>query len=1859
MEAFTDITNKIVLLLQKTKDSLLLDVEKEFAGVRRAVENLDTSYDEKLSLMTNLDQGLDAGYKVIDAVFGRIGFDISHCNEVNELSGLISKTLKLTDSLVDSFSDLSKDGADYMAIMKALFNTGKDIFQLIKDFQDVETDKIIKELKEAGEQFADGVDVGDLAKKLVEHVIITILKNGQEVFKDEIKYVKMQANSLYKDFTGNVAELKKNIESEVNKLEKELGDTVDQAKALAQNLFEDSVKEMESIYDHLSKEVKDALNSAGFNQDLYEKVSSTLSKIYALLDFMGIVGQKEVALKLPSGFTNMLKSAQNEVESTISKAVSTVGDGVTKVKGLAKEATDEMASNIGAGLKATADFLGVSPFGLESLQEELSLLSGAVPSTSGVASTIGSAGSSASGAVSGFIANLENFSYPITITTFKWGRIKRLFRSPISYFKQIYPIDTIEDAQNLITKVLEIARLFYPGIPDFNSLRSMLESLLETLTEKVLTAADEVRSELWKQVKPVVMTVRKVLDLLKEMYKEISAQVSKILSDIKKEIKDADIIDKVLDQVQALYKELSKGTLPKPLKNIYEDYLKPSILDAIEKSQAPDPEKVAENIKSTAETQFTNWAAGVYSNLNNFFSKNKWEQRIDNVIVQLEATLKEDTAAVRGLLSGAMQTSISGEWGNKIDAAFSELDVTQYINIVSSAIDDVSLPRPQLYYDGFCQCMETVVDTALKQADRYDSDHVKEFAKDVAEGVWDRIVAKIFKPVIKQIKKMVIEAIRKVIREFLKALLDAIPVKELADKLPTLAQLRQIYDIYDAAKKENAEQAIKSGYQFLKDNVPVTIPIDPKWAVWVCNIVKRSVDFATSDQGFMDYGNLAYGLYKDIPEEAKQYIEDVLPSIPDNEFTREFSDFIKTCDYKSDLENDFVAVTLLNISTDKGKEAKKKGKVDFNASAFLQICMFAAEEEKESKGEGNDQKEEETEVSLYCIVLLKGDVGLTFDIGKDHTMTLKVAGGVGGGAQVKDVDDDTKKKLAQGCGLKLKKDWDVDFLFNEQVLQAMFLMQFERKNAGGDNAWQLFDAKYMSMKIGNYPQAFYLGFSDSHPDLENKYGIKKGQSEEKPENTLQVGYAGAIQDASVKLKLNDVAFIKEVLKDDIELKFSTYLWYDLVKGFDFGGDVSLHLEYDLNHKKLGPVTIDSFSMDAGIPKGEKGKLAFSLGTTFQVDFCGALVVAIENLGIGFKLNFLDKDGNFGDLDLDASLQYPTGFGITIDASAVKGGGYVSINRDTGEIFGTLELNVLKKIGVGAFLLCDPGTADGHFFSLVTLISARFDPGIPLGMGFSLTAIGGTIGLNRQIDRNAIQEGVRAGTLDQVFFVNDLEKHLSEMKTSVITFFPEKKKQFFFGLLGQISFAPIITCDFGLLVQLPSPTEFIIVGALKVDAAGGLVRINVFFGGGINFETGMWFDASIVDSQIVGISISGDMAFRLNWGGQKGFLISIGGFHPAYKPEESLNVGKMNRLAMKLDYSILKLSFETYLAVTSNSFQIGAKFDLKVGWTDFGINGYASFDALFQFDPFLFMFNIQAGVHVTIGGADILSIHLALDVQGPAPWKVSGEAKFTLLLIPVEVSFSKSWGKDAPALPDKLVDVMPLLLEEWENDLNWTSDSGQTVDGNLVTLFDFEKEVLVEFDELEELDDLDEIEETGEKEEKEKKVKKKMIIAPEASIVFNQSAIPMYTPGLMERMEICNDAVPSDYDSISISKVNKYELGDPICYEKNDFAPSLYRNLGIDEKLKIESYQKYNSGFRYDVNSLENFSKSSSQVIRDAYEEWKPLNSTNSTGTGKPADTSVYNSQPVNNRKDKASFERYYNRELYSYSEKNDKLKRQL
>ena len=1814
---FADVSKKLLLLLEKTRDSLIRDLEKQFAGVRQIVEDCEKSDISAATPFADIGKKLDSGYKVIDATFAQIGFDISHCQKTSELGKLITDTLALMDKLKDTITPLVKakdlKSVDYSALGKAAMDCFKDIKALIEGYSNVSADKIISELQQAGEKFTDGFDIKDFVKKIVEHILITLLRNGQEVFADEIHYLKMQANAVYTDITDIADGVKKKVAATLNTIDSEIKNKANAAQLFAETLFDDSVREMKDVYNRLSAEARKDLDQVAKEleesgvKSIYEQVADGLAKAYAILDFLGVVGEKEVTLKLPKSFIAGLDAARSAVADNLSSALSTVkdlgsevggeiGGGLKEAKTLTEDAGKAISGTIAEKLKLTGDLVDASAFGITALQQQMAFISSNLSLVGQEAQNVGT---KVNEAVAGLLKNAANFSYSLKITTFRWGRIERMFTSPVSYFKALYPVDTLEDAKNIIDKVLEIARLFNPDIPDFRSIRNLLESLLKTLGDKLMSLAGDAQSAFWKAVKPLMVTIRKVLDLLKELYNSLVKEATQLLTTLKDKIfalseDGKSFLDGIADELEKLAKEITKGTtVPKSVQKLFDDIVAPAIVDAVSDSSAPDLEQKVANLKNTAQTEFKNWAGGVYTNLYNFFAPTVWKDRLDTVLGQLESVFNGDVAAVQGLLSGAMQTSLSGGWGKKLKDTFNELDVTQYIDVLSSALDDVSLPRPDLYFEGFVQCIDTILKSAEQTLNQYGISDVEDLAKDIASNVWNRIVNQIFNPLIRKIKSWLLRLVREAVKEILIQVLDLVrqipnPLEDISQYLPSKKEalngvstaLADFVQLKQNVDKNNRGGAASATLTLVKDTMSTVVPIDNKWLDWVYKIAERTITFCTSDMGYDKIFSLVSGLYSDLPDDVTEFVADMMPAWPDGDFKA----FIKQCDYKADLDNDFVSLTVLKVDSEEAKKNKanaKKGdvshaKVDFNATALLQFCFFALDEPVKKEGEDDKKKEgtgtgsqksgsktsgskttdgqttgkteseeeQETETVLYAVIIVNAGTCLTFPIGKNHTMSLDFEGSIGGKGVTGDVKKETLKALSNGCGLKLKKDWDFEFFGSTQALEAMFNMTFSRNE---DNPWQVFDSKYLSMTIDNYPQHFYLGFAKNHPDLKKDYGVKSHDASDK--NKFQVGYFGAIQNASMILKLKDVAFIKEVITDDVVLGFDTYLWYDYQHGFDFGGDIRLHLEYDLNHKKLGPLVIDSFSLDAGSVKGESGKLQLAVASTFQVDFGGALVVAIENLGIGFILNYKDEKGNYGDFDLDANLQYPSGFGLTVDASAVKGGGVISIDQETGEFFGCLELEIIKKIGVGGFVLCDPGTAEGHEFSLIVLLSARFSPGIPLGMGFSLTAIGGTLGLNRQISRDALQNGVRTGTLDQVFFVENIKDHLAEMKTNVITYFPAKHGQFFFGVLGQISYEPVVKCDFGLLLQVPKPTEIIIVGALRVNAAEGIVKINVFFAGGINFEEGMWFDASIVDSQIVGISISGDMAFRLNWGGTKGFLLSIGGFHPAYKPEEGLHVGKMNRLAMKLDYSILKLSFETYMAITSNSFQIGARFDLKVGWDKFGIVGYAGFDALFQFDPFLFMFYVCAGVSVKCGSWNLLSIDLSLDVQGPAPWKIAGKAKFNFLFIPIDVSFSKTWGKKAPELPSKLVKVIPLFEEEWGKKTNWVIENPDPSGKPLVAFFDAPEGV--------------------------------MLAQPDGSVTFNQSAVPMKTEASdtqkteeLLKMDVCNDAVPEDYNSIRITKVNDKD----VVTTQNDFAPSLYKAMSIDEKLKSDSYVKYDSGF---------------------------------------------------------------------------------
>ncbi|MBP5335827.1 MAG: S1 RNA-binding domain-containing protein [Bacteroidales bacterium] len=2005
MGAFENLADKMVFLLEKTRDTLLRDLEKEFSGLRKALEQLQkdtkgspSSFEDGVKSTKQLFSSCE---QVIKSVFAQVGLDISQCQSTEDFMNLLGQPLDLVDNLANNIEKLSgegKDGPDYAAILESAFNTLKGLFQMVKDFQNVEISKIEKELQQCLGDAYEKFSLKDLAMSLLEYIFITILRNGREVFNDEIKYVKLQANSLYNSIQGTVADVKGKVQDGISDFLKQVENDASKAQNMARTLFKETVQDMEDVYNSvasdLRKEIDQALSSQAVQdiQDAFEKVSSVLSKMYAILDFLGIVGKKTVEIKLPESFINKLNAAVGEVSKVIGDAAGQISGFVSDLTESANGAVNYAVGSVnaltGEARKKVEDTAakidGLTGTSLASLDITADLVDLPAVNIPDFSKDIASIGQSMQDSMKqyggGAINYLKGLSFPINITTFKWDKIEKMLSEPQTYFKEQYPVDSIEDAENIASKVIEISRLFNPLIPDFKSIRSLLESLLREIGEQVLSATKEIRSELWEQIKPLMTMIRKVIDILEEMYETLKHEAHTIIQEIRRTVIEeiinpvsdaaSNLSDDARDFVKSVKDKINSITVPKNVNEVYENIIKPSLLEAIKKSTAPDPEKVAEKLKSVSVDSFTAWGSGISTHLSKFFSEKEWKDRLEGTISALETTFAGDVNAVRSFLSPSSLDDLAS-MGSRASELKDQLDINQYIKVISEAFEGVSVPNPELYYEGFKQCVSSILSEAQKQGAKFKEDQVKTFVADVASGMWEKIRNKVINPIIKEVKKQIVNTVRTVIKNAIKQIIDQLPsfkdLKTLSVSGSNGSSAAPSVKVYSSEAKDRIKgtgtlgehvKAQSKGPASTNAAPPklttdegssFSVDIGSDWIEPTKKIALATIDFSTSDLSYSAVIKFVVALYKAIPESAKEWISDILPSMPEDETIQEFCSFVKGMDYKADLDESFAILTVLDAKSDdpeKDKGAtnekprpdeKDKGGTKFKASALLQLVVFAGEvpeepkepkepkegkepkeqqnqqaaplangqsqfqlwaqdnpfpseyltedeaEKEKNKDKDKDKEEKEPEPALYCMLIVKGNVGLTFNIGSNHVMSLSVDGGVGGG-KVEKVDEETSKKLQKGIGFYITKGWDFNGVTNWDALNAMFLFEFKRKFVGqkpaegqkpaqgGDknkdkdkdkdkekkkkeknlNTLKVFDTKYLSMEIGNYPQLFYLGYAAKYPGiLKEEFGIEEeekkdkgdgkgqgqtqgqgqapqqsqqqpqqqsqsqsqgqapgsekgpGEGQKKPAgNSLQVGYIGAVQDASISLHLQDVAFVKEVLKDDVALNFDTYLWYDYQKGFDFGGDVSLHMDFDLNHKKLGPVTIDTFSLDAGSLKDQKGKLGLVVGTTFQLEMSPALVVAVEDLGVGLVLKYKDEEGNFGDFDLDGSIKYPSGFGITVDASAVKGGGFISIDQQTGEFFGVLDLNIINKIGVGGFLLCDPGTAKGHEFSLVVLLSARFNPGVPLGMGFSLTAVGGTLGLNRELSRDAIQNGVRTGSLDQVFFVSNIKDHLSEMKSNVLTYFPVKKGQFFFGILGEITFEPIVKCDFGLLIQLPKPTEFIIVGALKVNAAEGLVRINVFFAGGINFEEGMWFDASIVDSQIVGISLSGDMAFRLNWGGQKGFLLSIGGFHPAYKPEEGLHVGSMKRLAMKLDYSILKISFESYLAVTSNSFQIGARFDLKIGWDKFGITGYASFDALFQFDPFLFMFNVSAGVGVKCGDWTLLSIDLALDVQGPAPWIVSGFAKFSFLLIPVEVSFTKSWGESAPELPSKTVEVFPLLVDEWEKDNNWSVDNGDIAGNSMVVLFGHESSSLV--------------------------------LQPDGSLTFNQSAIPFYTQNKLDKMDLCNDAVPSDYDSLKLSVLNGQVL-EKAALEQNDFAPALYKKMSIKEKLDSESYVKYNSGFT--LNEKDKLQSKGNETVlkRSIQYEAVPLGSASSASVSSKGLEAT-----SNDHRNRASFDRY-------------------
>jgi len=505
----------------------------------------------------------------------------------------------------------------------------------------------------------------------------------------------------------------------------------------------------------------------------------------------------------------------------------------------------------------------------------------------------------------------------------------------------------------------------------------------------------------------------------------------------------------------------------------------------------------------------------------------------------------------------------------------------------------------------------------------------------------------------------------------------------------------------------------------------------------------------------------------------------------------------------------------------------------------------------------------------------------------------------------------------------------------------------------------------------------------------------------------------------------------------LETAFDFNIGYSKKKGFFIGGGMGLLLAIPL-HTKLGPLALNTLIVGIALGEraGKKPGIKLETSLSFAIDL-GVMQATVDRIGLAGIVAFDD-----GDVSLE--FKPPNGVGLAIDAGTVRGGGFLFFDYDRGEYAGGVEIDIMGIVMVSAVGMITTRMPDGSDgFSLVIIMSVEFGTPIQLGLGFTLIGVGGLLGLNRTMRLEAIAEGFRTGSANNILFPRNIVANAARIVSDLRTLFPPQPDTFLIGPMVKIGWGTptLVSVALGVVIQIP-PGNVAILGVLKCtlpDADAPVLTLQVAFIGALEVDKDrLWFYATLFDSRVLFMTLEGGMGLLVAWGEDSNFVLSVGGFHPQFD-SPALPFPIPDRLAIVLlNYPLARIRVMAYFAVTSNTAQFGARAELFFGFDNVSIEGFLAFDALFQFSPFYFIITISAAVSFKVFGAGLFSVRLKGSLEGPTPWRIAGAASVSFLFFDVSVDFEETWGEErATVLPPMA--AMGLLAAEVEKVENWTAE----------------------------------------------------------------------------------------------------------------------------------------------------------------------------------------------------------------------------
>jgi hypothetical protein len=665
----------------------------------------------------------------------------------------------------------------------------------------------------------------------------------------------------------------------------------------------------------------------------------------------------------------------------------------------------------------------------------------------------------------------------------------------------------------------------------------------------------------------------------------------------------------------------------------------------------------------------------------------------------------------------------------------------------------------------------------------------------------------------------------------------------------------------------------------------------------------------------------------------------------------------------------------------------------------------------------------------------------------------------------------------------------------------------------------------------------------------------------------------AIGDGELDLPKEKMGFLGALLPSDgAKLTFDVDLVVDTSGKVTFEGGAGMTVTTPVNVSIPG-LDIRSVTVALAIEDAEKGVGATLAATvSFGLNLGKPFRVSVDRMGAKLVWTLPSSPsqtdgapvvrGNLGPYgDVDLQFVAPRGIGVAIDIGPVKGGGFLFFDPPHRTYGGVLEASLdLCRKGIqikAAGLLRE--TDDG--WSFVVIVSAQFEPGIEIFLGLTLNGVGGMVGINVAVDVVKLRAGLHDGAVGRLLFPDDPVGNAPAIIETMTAVFPPRPGGWVAGPMFQLGWGrpnSFVSLSVAVVLVFPSPSLLAILGRLRVGVPEpdfAIVDIKADFFGVISFEEpSVSFDASLVDSRVAAFPLTGDTAMRA---GQPGFILSVGGFNPRFTPPASMP--KLRRVAIDISANpITKIKAEAYLAVTSNTFQVGLHASLEIGAGAASIHGWLDFDTLIQWDPVVhFTIHMDIGLELRVEGMTLLGVSVDLLLEGPGPWHARGDATIDFFFFSVHAGFEVTWGEAVAADPAVEIDVAALAASGLAAPGAW---SAIAPDGDAIVTFRAVERT-----------------ETG--------------VHPYGRLSVRQQAVPLGVPVA----RIGRSRVTGGSATVLVTPIAGAPASAPTT---GLFAASQFEDLSDDEKLSRPSFEPFQDGVAFGAAQT---ATSAEQVSTASYE----------------------------------------------------------